>query len=128
MPIDFTTDTGKVRLLLNDVDEAALVFSDGEIAAFLALEGGNVKRATAQAIDTNADNEALASKVLSDHQLKTDGAAVANALRARAKTLREQADRDDAFSDDGSFVEVVPTFGQGCVPEYAEYPGTSWCP
>ena len=57
-----TDDVGKVRLLINDV-AAPWVFSDEEISAFLALEGGSVKRAAAQAIDTNADNEALASKV-----------------------------------------------------------------
>lgn len=108
MPIDFTSTTGKVRLLLNDVDESALVFSDEEILAFLALEGDNVKRAAAQAIDTNADNEALASKVLRSQDVSTDGAKVADALRKRASALREQAD----LEDDGYF-EVVDFGGAG---------------
>jgi hypothetical protein len=82
--IDFTTDIGKVRLLLNDVDEATSVFEDAEIQAFLDLEGGSVKLAAAQAIDTNATNEALASKVIKDHQLSTDGAKVADAMRKHA--------------------------------------------
>jgi hypothetical protein len=109
--IDFTTAQGQVRLLLNDVDEANLVFSNGEIAAFLSMEGDNVKRAAAQAIDTNADNEALASKVLKDHQLSTDGAKVADALRKRAVELRRQADAGDADSDDGAYFEIGPSFG-----------------
>jgi hypothetical protein len=109
--IDFTTAAGRVRLLLNDVTEASFVFSDEEIAAFLALEGDNVKRAAAQAIDTNADNEALASKVLKDHQLSTDGAKVADALRKRAATLRAQADKDDAETDDGAYYDIGPSFG-----------------
>lgn len=119
---DPTTDRGRVRLLLTDIDAPTGVFTDAEIDAFLALEGNNVKRAAAQAIDTNADNEALASKVLTDHQLKTDGAAVANALRARAKTLRAQADNDDAKSDDGAYFEIVPTNGTGCAPELTGEP------
>lgn len=111
MAIDFTTDAGRVRLLLNDVDETAFVFTDDEIDAFLALEGDNVKRAAAQAIDTNADNEALASKVLKDHQLSTDGAKVADALRKRAAELRRQADQGDADSDDGAYFDISATFG-----------------
>ena len=111
MAIDFTTDAGRVRLLLNDVDESSFVFSDNEITAFLALEGDNVKRAAAQAIDTNADNEALASKVLKDHQLSTDGAKVADSLRKRAAALRAQADEDDAASDDSAYYDITPTFG-----------------
>jgi hypothetical protein len=101
--IDFTTDLGKVRLLLSDVDEGNLVFSDIEVQAFLDLEGGSVKRAAAQAIDTNATNEALASKVIKDHNLSTDGAKVADAMRKHAAALREQA----ADYDDEGFFEVV---------------------
>lgn len=102
------TDRGRVRLLLTDIDAPTAVFTDAEIDAFLALEGDNVKRAAAQAIDTNADNEALASKVLKDHQLGTDGAKVADALHKRAAALRAQADRDDATSDTESFFEIIP--------------------
>lgn len=103
MPINFSTDVGLVRLLLNDVDEAALVFTDLEILAFLDLEDGSVKLAAAQAIDTNATNEALASKVIKDHQISTDGAKVADAMRKQAQSLRDQvADSDD------SFFEIVP--------------------
>jgi hypothetical protein len=89
---------GGVRLLVNDVDEASPVFTDEEIAAFLTLEGGIVKLAAATAIDTNADNEALASKVLRTQDLSTDGAKVAQALHSRADMLREQH-----FSDDFTF-------------------------
>lgn len=109
MTIDFTTDVGMVRLLISDVDEANLVFSTPEIEAFLALEGGSVKRAAAQAIDAGATNEALASKVLTDHQLKTDGAAVAKAMRDHAIRLREQA-----VADEDSFFEIVPARSDWC--------------
>lgn len=106
MPVstyDPNTPAGQVRLLLNDVDMTAAVFDDSEIAAFLALEGGNVKLAAAQAIDTNADNEALASKVLTTQDLSTDGSKIADALRQRAAALRQQVVDGDA---DG-FFDVV---------------------
>lgn len=107
MAIDFSTDAGKVRLLLNDVDETALVFTDPEIAAFLALEGGSIKLAAAQAIDTNADNEALASKVLKTQDLTTDGAKVADALRKRAAALRAQAVEEAGETEDGFYFGIV---------------------
>lgn len=124
MAIDYTTPLGQVRLLLNDVDDESpegLVFSDAEITAFLAIEGGQVKLAAAQAIDTNASNEALASKVLRDHQLSTDGAKLADALRKHAAALRaqHQAAVDDA--DDGYF-EIVDFGGVCARPELTEYP------
>lgn len=103
---DPSTDAGLVRLLLNDMDETTGVFTDDEITAFLALEGGSVKRAAAQAIDTNADNEALASKVFTTEGTTTNGAALAAALHARATTLRTQA-LDDEQSE--GFFEAIDT-------------------
>lgn len=114
MTYDPTSDVGLVRLLLNDVDEASEVFTDVEIQAFLDLEGGNVKRAAAQAIDTNADDQALASKILKDHQISTDGAKLADSLRKRAAELRRQADEGDGY------FEVVD-FDHGRLPELSEW-------
>lgn len=119
------TPRGVVRLLLNDVDEPTAVFNDAEIDAFLSLEGDNVKRAAAQAIDTNADDQTLASKVLRTQDLTTDGAKVADALRKRAAALRAQADREDDESDDGAYFEIVP-MGDDCRPELTGYP-LPWC-
>jgi len=104
VPIDYTTDAGRVRLLINDVDETNKVFTDAEITAFLALEGGVVKLAAAQALDTIADNEALASKVIKTQDLSTDGAKVAESLRKRAATLRQQAVDDDELE---GFFEII---------------------
>lgn len=114
---DVATPAGQVRLLLNDVAEP-YVFTDDEIDAFLALEGGSVKRAAAQAIDTNADDQVLASKVLRTQDLSTDGAKVADALRKRAATLREQADREDA--DSGAYFGVVNFGPPTARPELTE--------
>jgi hypothetical protein len=115
---DVTTPRGQVRLLLNDVDAATAVFKDAEIDAFLALEGASVKLAAAQAIDTNATNEALASKVIKDHQQQTDGAKVADAMRKHAAALRDQV----AGYDDAGVFEVVDF--TSCWPEGTEPPLT----
>jgi len=101
---DLSEDVGKVRLLLNDVDETTMVFDDVEIQAFLDLHDDQVFLAAAQAIDTNADNELLASKVLKTQDLQVDGAKVADSLRARATRLREQW---AAEQDDGGFFDIV---------------------
>ncbi|HEY1118754.1 MAG TPA: hypothetical protein VGE43_13660 [Acidimicrobiales bacterium] len=104
---DVTHPIGRVRLLLNDV-AAPWVFTDAEVAAFLEMaRGSHPKRAAALAIDANATNEALASKVLKTPNVETDGAKVADALRKHAAVLRDDADRDDEESDDGAYFDVV---------------------
>lgn len=118
-----------VRFLINDVrleDVTGNVFSDEEIDGYLDLEGGNVKRAAAQAIDTIADNEALASKVYRSQDIGTDGAKIADALRKRATALRAQADREDDLGDDGAFFEIVPMNGPRCGPELTGRQHTWW--
>ena len=117
-----------VRFLVNDVrleDVTGNAFSDAEIDGYLAIEAGNVKRAAAQAIDTIADNEALASKVLRTQDVTTDGAKVAESLRKRAAALRAQADGDEDLSDDGAYFEIVP-MGGSCSPELTGQPAP-WC-
>lgn len=102
--IDYATPSGRVRLLINDTDDAAPVFSDEEIAAFLELEGDDVKLAAAQALDTIADDEALTSKVIRTQDLQTDGATVAAQLRLRAAALRADArGTSAALAPRGSF-------------------------
>lgn len=98
MPIDFTTDIGKVRLLISDVDESNLTFADDEIQAFLDLESEDVRLAGAQALETLASNEALVfKKIRALRLLESDGPAVAASLMARAAELRNQAYTDGTF-------------------------------
>lgn len=117
MAYDPSSDPGKVRLLLNDVDDAAPIFTDAEIAAFLELEP-RVRRAAALAIDTNASNEALASKVIRSQDLSTDGAKVADALRKHAAALRarDQELQDEEADADGGGVHVTEfaRYGTDC--------------
>jgi predicted homoserine dehydrogenase-like protein len=91
MTYSLSTDIGKVRLLISDTDETDEIFEDEEIQSFLDMEG-SVKLAAAQALDTIADNEALASKVLTSSDVSVDGAKLADSLRKRAIELRSQSD------------------------------------
>ena len=98
-----STDLSKVRLLATDVDAANPIFTDEEIGAFMAMEGSNLKRSAALALETIARNQVLVLKVIRLLEIQTDGASVARELRMQAEKLREQADRDEASSDGGAF-------------------------
>ena len=82
-------------------------FSDDEISGFIGeyADAGTeptraqVKRAAADVIDALANNEALVLKKIKTEDLQTDGAATANALRAGARALRQQADDEPSGRD-----------------------------
>jgi hypothetical protein len=105
---DPTTPAGQVRLLISDVDRDHPIFAPDEIDAFLTLEGGDVRLAAAQALDTIASNEAMVSKRIRLLDLSTDGPAVAKALRDHAGRLRDQA---ETAGEDAGFdvAEMVTT-------------------
>ncbi|GLY08266.1 hypothetical protein [Actinoplanes sp. NBRC 101535] len=111
---DLSSDVGRIRLLTTDTDVAFPLHTDAELLAFLALEGGNLKRAAAAQLESIATSETLVAKKISTQDLSTDGPAVSADLRTRAKALREQADREDpagADIDDGfgfDFVDLGP--------------------
>lgn len=108
-----------VRLLINDVDREHAVFTDAEIDAFLTMAARAYKLAAAQALDTIADNEALTSKVIRTQDLQTDGPKVADSLRKRAQSLRDQHDAD--LEDDGGFFDIVDP-SPGVWPEHSNPP------
>lgn len=114
MPIDYTGDLGKVRLLIPDTDENALLFTDDQITGFLAVEGGIVKRAAAAALETAASNEAIVSKVIRTQDLQTDGAKVSAELRARAAELRRQVNEDDPETSGG--LDIIDFRDPGTLP------------
>lgn len=100
---DPTSDIGKVRMLVPDRVEANAVFTDEEIEAYLSMNDSNVRRAAAEMLETIASDEAMTLKVISTLDLTTNGASTSEAILARAKLLREQADRDDDAEDGGGF-------------------------
>ena len=93
---DTTTDIGKVRMLIPDRDEGNAIFQDSEIQAYLDLNDSSVKRATAEALETIASDQALTLKVISTLDLSTNGASVSDALMRRAEKLRAVAEDEDA--------------------------------
>lgn len=98
----------------NPEAEPQYYFSDLEIAGYVGeyTSAGDeptraqVKRAAADAIDALANNEALVLKKIKTEDLETDGAAVANSLRAGARQLRLQADDEDKA--ESAFFEIIP--------------------
>lgn len=91
------SDRDRVRLLITDTDVDNPIFQDAEVDAFLTLEGGDVRYAAAAALETIASREALRLKVVRQLDTSTDGAKLADSLRALAKSLREQADTEPAY-------------------------------
>lgn len=119
-PPAYDTAVGQVRLLIPDTeqlldpsgtyDHAEYIFSDPQIQAFVALYGGNVKRAAAQAKLVLATSESLINKVIRTADYTTDGAKLGAELRAQAKQLQDEADKDDLMdSYDDSFIVVPQT-------------------
>lgn len=117
-PPDYSTVIGQIRLLIPDVEQldnladpaadASYIFNDDQIQAFASLYSNNVKRAAAQAKLVLATSEALINKVIRTSDYTTDGAKLGAELRAQAKQLIEEADKDDlADSYDSSFI-IVP--------------------
>lgn len=122
-PPDFSTELGRLRALIPDVDqndfsdsgEPSYLFSDQHLNAYLALYGssssqvGKVKRAAASALTAIATSEALISKVIRTEDLQTDGAKLATALLSAAGRLNREAEDDDERADDlddGAFAIV----------------------
>ncbi len=117
-PPDYATAVGQVRLLIPDTEQlidladaeqhSEYIFSDAQVQAFLTLYSNNVKRAAAQAKLVLATSESLINKVIRTADYTTDGAKLGAELRAQAKALQEEADKDDLIdSYDDSFI-VVP--------------------
>lgn len=99
-------DTGviqQVQLLITDPDGE--LFTTDQVAIFLDMAGGNVKRAAARALLVIAASEVLISKKIRTQDLTTDGPAVAEALRKLARDLQDEANlEDDELGTDFYFV------------------------
>ncbi len=94
------SDRDRVRLLITDVQLADPLFQDEELDDLLLFEGGDIRMAAAQALDIIASDEVLVDKVRTIGNYRTDGAKVADSLRARAESLRNQAAGEDVAAFD----------------------------
>lgn len=125
-PPDYSTAIGQVRLLIPDVEQldnladptadAAYIFSDSQIQAFLTLYADSVKRAAAQAKLVLATSESLINKVIRTADYTTDGAKLGAELRAQAADLRAEADKDDS---EDSYEEIS-------IVSFTTKPDNSW--
>jgi hypothetical protein len=98
--VDTTTDIGKVRLLLSDLDQTKPIYpEDAQIQAFLDMEQGSVRLAAALALEAIAANRVLTLQVIQLLDLKLDGASVAKAFLQAAKQWRDAANDDWAGLD-----------------------------
>ena len=99
---DLATNSGKVRLLIQDNVETYEFFSDEEIDAFLTmaadLDGDVVRNASASALESWSSNQVLILKVVELLDLKIDGASVAREMRQRAKALRDEATSASSYA------------------------------
>jgi hypothetical protein len=141
-PPDYTTDVGRLRVLINDTeqhpeyatgtDTTAYLFSDDQLGVYLSVFE-TIYFAAAACIDMLATNEALVSKKIKTEDLQTDGASVANALRLHAQALRTEGQRllDQDIAVEISDFQIahpwweVPVFGGYGQSAYSG-PGSLW--
>jgi hypothetical protein len=86
---DLATSIGRVRLLGDDRVQATSALTDDELQAMLDLNDGRERLAAAQALDAKAANRAWLQRITAEG-VASDGAAIAEALRAAAAELRRQ--------------------------------------
>lgn len=115
-PPDFSTDIGRIRALIPDVEQvdysgegrSEYMFSDQHLNGLYAISAGDsparLYRAAASALRALAVSEGLIQKVIRTEDLQTDGAKLAMALLAGARALEE---RGDAAEEDSSGMVIV---------------------
>lgn len=138
-PLDPTTEVGKLRVTIGDVNSTPYnpvrpnvqnykMFSDVELEVFIA-QGSSVLRAAGFAYLALAAQASLNSKSVADYDLRVDTTKRGADLRAIAQRFFDQADEQDAGTDEG--FQIVPTglpLGGGvCEPELAQRIYRKWC-
>lgn len=116
-----TSTRTQVRLLIPDLDPDNKILTDSEIDDLLAIWDDNPLRAAASAMLAIANDTAKLIKVRTD-DLDVDTAATANAMRANAKLLFDQADAADVRGSDEAFTLIYPDFCPPPVPEATARP------
>ena len=109
MAIDYTTPIGRVRLNITDTNEAALLFTDEQLQAWLDERDGSTNWASYRALITIATSEVLISKKIRTQDLSTDGPAVAASLMQLASVYRADADAETGEVDFVGYVTGYPT-------------------
>lgn len=111
---DPTTDRGKVRLNIYDIDTVNAdrqIFTDADIDAFLSMNNSIIKLSSANALEVMAASQVFKLKVMKNMDFQIDGASVGRELRMQAKQLRKDFEETGDGTFDGMFdtAEMVDT-------------------
>lgn len=96
MASKYEQEIKQLHLIIGDRDDNDRLYTDEEYTTLLDMNKGNVYLAGADALDGLAANAAYVLKVITILDVRTDGKATAEALRASAKALRDKVKEDDA--------------------------------
>lgn len=99
---DPSTPAGRVRLLIADTQ--AEVFSDAEIAAFLAMESDIVYNAAALALESLASDASRRAKAQSSGQFSTSFTTIPGDLRACARVFRDTYTNTPAWAESAAYI------------------------
>lgn len=122
MPVDFSTDIGKVRALTGDTDDTNYRLSDAEITALLSLSNNSILLAAAQACESMAMKVTMELGNIKTLDFQSDAAKMAQAFMARAAALRTQYSEGEVSVDEIEFVEIGGhTFDYHWHNEYGGY-------
>lgn len=101
---ELSTDVGKIRSLIPDMDITDPAFQDEEIEYYFSSEG-NLRKAAALALEIAATKDVLIFKVMKSGTDSVDAAKGAAVLLERARALRKQ--EDESVLDTGGVIGVV---------------------
>lgn len=136
-PPDFNAPTGQFRLLANDTVATDLtpvvpgrgqytLFSDDEIAGYLALYPTSLLRAVGTAYNALAGQAALRAKMVKDFDLQVDLTKRAGALADAARAYFDRADADDLITGANSTFGVTSPVSDPSLLEVASLPAEQW--
>ncbi|WP_029149401.1 hypothetical protein [Microbacterium indicum] len=115
LPIDITTDLGRLRVLLGDIEmdgETYAVFRDYELQAILT-EGASVLRAASIAVRRLALEYSTAGQSIAVDDVRLDVTGRGPNLLAVAKSFSDEADADDERRGAGAFADVFEVASTG---------------
>jgi hypothetical protein len=136
-PPDFNAPTGQFRLLASDTVATPLstpvagrgeytLFSDDEIAGYLALYPNSLLRAVGTAYNALAGQAALRAKMVKDFDLQIDLTKRAGALADAAESFFKRADADDLLNGTNSTFGVTAAETDPSVGEVIGLPAEQW--
>lgn len=94
---DTDTDTGKVRLLIQDTTADGAAFSDEEIAVFLDMECDVVRLAAAMALEALAADKAKVALRQKTLNFDKDTRGISKELREQAQSFRDSENSVPAY-------------------------------